>query len=196
MTVPGRGLSLATRLTVGSIILLLILAAGLAVVLRSQSHSAELQRDFTNRISPRLAATHALEQRVQALAIVARSYLLTPEPVRLEQYEQAVMRVRDGVEHASRLMVGTSEADAIASLQRGVTQYLQVVERMVGRAPQGGITGEHELEMREISITLLASLRQVVEAQERQADAALASMSDARRDVWWALVVMSASLVV
>lgn len=188
-------LSIANRLVIGSLIVLTILGAGLTFVLSRQARSSDLQQEFATRIAPRTTVLHALEESVLSLAIAVRSYLLNPEPARLQQYQQAAVRVREVLERVSDAMADTAASAGMSDLQTGVQRYLFVVERAAARgAAAGGLDQAQEVEMRAVRLEVQGALRRAVSAQQSEGDVALAAMSDARRDVWVALAVMAGGL--
>lgn len=196
MTGRRRDLSIANRLVIGSLVVLTILGAGLTFVLSKQARSSDLQHEFATQIAPRTAALHALEESVLSLAITVRSYLLNPEPARLQQYEQEALRVREVLDRASVAMAGAAAPSEMAGLQTRVHRFLLVVEQAAARGAAGGLDEAQELEMRAVRREVQGTLRRVVSDQQTQGDVALSAINDARRDVWVALAVMAGSLAV
>jgi signal transduction histidine kinase/CheY-like chemotaxis protein/CHASE3 domain sensor protein/HAMP domain-containing protein len=195
MRMPSSDLSISGRLGLGFGALLLVLAIVVAFVFERHLHSAALQQTFMEETAPREGYAHAVEQAALTLGISTRSHLLVPGPASLQRYEADLQQLRGAVQQLSNLTAHDEGASAAARWEPEVRRFIAQVERAVASSRTADLTGEQEAAIREAREAAQQALRLVVLEQAAGTDSALLAMSDARRDVWHALVALLVLMV-
>ena len=184
-------LTVGQRLAIGFGTLLLVLFVFAIAVFVWHSQSAAAQRAYTDRIAPLAHKADALERSMLYVGIAMRSYLLVPEPGRLESYRNYVaqsQRALADLSGTSRLPEGAPDVEEIAATSRA---YLDETNRLVTKRADGKLGPEDENNVVTLRERSLSSVHRLIDLQTVETERALDRMSTARDKMSTGLIALS-----
>jgi signal transduction histidine kinase/CHASE3 domain sensor protein len=186
-------LSVGQRLLLGFGLLLMVLGGFMAAVYRWQSRSEQAQVSYTDTISPRLAATEALERSVLNLAIASRRYLLSAEDSRLQEFHEAAQRVQTAIERLALLPKSREGMVLFSRAEAAIGRYLERSTILVQEhtSAPAALTAEREESLDQSRQSAVTLLGQYTALQEQKAQTALGEMRAARANVSRGLMLLS-----
>ncbi len=178
-----RNISIGTRMAIGFGLFLAILAALACAVFHFQSQSTALQKVYTEHSKPLAEGAQRLESALLRTGIGVRTYLLVPNPERLQQHEDNVRSVRSELHRLEPLPMEADGAALFRNAEPLVERYLGDAARVIEERTREAVSQQSEIQLartREAALGALASLR---ELKGRKEERMLRAMEDAADQV-------------
>lgn len=172
-------LSIGQRLAIGFGTVLMLLAILVAFSLNASGRVEFLERRLSQSIGPRADAAHAIQEANLRQAVAARSYVLSPQPELLDEYEQAR---EESVVALERLQSLPKDADGqviFARIPDLAARYDEATDGFVGLAGRNVTLAERravERELGKVRATLISHTQQFLKLQIRKRQNAHAAL--------------------
>jgi signal transduction histidine kinase/CheY-like chemotaxis protein len=187
-------LSMAQRLGIGFAAVLIVVMLAISLVLSWHRDSVRAESAYTDRIAPLLERVGALERAVFGVAVELRSAALNPDEGRVDTVRASAAAVRDAAASLGNSQLDSDTRALYVPLAAATDAYLQLVEGIVARGLQQGVTAEDETELNSRRATLFTTLRTLGAQQEQAAATALEEIARVRARTSEGLVVTVAVL--
>jgi signal transduction histidine kinase len=184
-------LTVGQRLAIGFGALLLVIFAFAVAVYVWHSQSAAAQRVYTDQIAPLSRKADTLERSMLYVGITMRSYLLAPDPIRLESYRNYVAQSQRALAELSSAVVLPQGAPDVSEMGETARAYLEETARLIEKRKGGGLAPDDEVNVVTLRERSLASVHRFIDMQSVATEKALERMSAARDKVSTGLIALT-----